>query len=220
MKTHYFGNTSFITHCTIAWAHPERGNPWMWDMYRTINRLVADNLHVPQAVLLNRVRNHLHAAFNAHDEVFSLWVSTRGDRHITVTLTLFDVAKLKFRIAVPSLRNEAEIKTKARYDIGCLIGDLSQDFYECSYNDDDVYLAWRNGSLNEHWTKYMDDVRKDTTLRTGTMNHLFKIYLPDDPLNWEGLLETLYNLAEGWPIDWLSNYKTHEELALIPAYTR
>ncbi len=99
-----------------------------------------------------------------------------------------------------------------KYDLGCLIGDVSEGFYYCSYNDDDVFRAWKLKSLNEHWHKYMEKSDKD---RCGYMPELWAKYYPEDQgqFDWEGLFDRIFALAQGWPTGWLSSYETLEQLA-------
>lgn len=220
LTAHNYDNTSFVTHCTMCWGAGEKGVPWMNSIHRVLNRFAYDNLALGQSAFVNRIYNHLYNQLRPHDSTFSLWVSSRDERFVTITLTVHNVAKLKFRMLVPSLSTPMETKTRARYDIGCLIGDVSQGFFECSYNDDDVYRAWQSKTLNEYWDKYLSPSLKDSLTNTSSLRNLFKVYLPDEVYNWEKLFDVLYALAEGWPTCWLSEYVTHGDLALLPAYTR
>lgn len=146
----------------------------------------------------------------------TIWVNAKGERSINVIITLCDVGKIKFKVAVPSLRTPEEIQAKARYDLGCLIGDLSQYVYECSYNDFDVFVGWKSKELNSYWGS-MPDYVKDH-LRGPSETRLFVEYLPGQSYDWEALLDRLYELAQGWPTDWLSTYQTLEELSTQHPY--
>lgn len=210
--THHYTKGKFTDDFTLF-------NKWLRESYSLINKLVLANRDMTQDELYSLLDNSLHV-YTGHivTPAITYWVNTRGSRHLTVTMTFHNIGKIKYRIAVPSLVNDEEKKQRARYDIGELIGDISQDFYECSYNDDYVFQAWQNKSLNEHWEKFMHSTDRERTLRGGSMQTLFDVYLPGKAYDWELLLTTLYDLAQGWPTDWLSGYKTLEELAKIPNY--
>lgn len=105
----------------------------------------------------------------------------------------------------------------AKYDLGCLIGNISEGFYYCSYNDDDVFCAWKNKSLNDHWHQFMTPIEHE---RCGTMPELWLKYYPEDQgkFDWEGLFDRIFELAQGWPTGWLCSYETLEQLATQPNY--
>lgn len=211
--THHHTKSKFTDDYTLF-------NKWFAEGYKVINQTVLNNLSLNQLELCSKLSRSLHV-YTGHilAAPITYWVSCRGDRHITVTMTFYDVGKIKYRIAVPSLVNAAEKKKRARYDLGVLVGDISQDFYECSYNAFDVYRAWRNKSLNNDWTRLLETKYKNRVLEVIQKRTLFDVYLEGKEYDWEELLSTLYGLANGWPTDWLSNYKTHEELANIPCYS-
>lgn len=196
-------------------------NNWFKNSYSLINRLVLCNLQFTQMELCKHLSRNLEKHVgHIVTPAITYWVNPRGKRHVTVTMTFQDIAKIKYRIAVPSLVNDHEKKLRAMYDLGVLIGDLSQEFYHCSYNDFDVYQAWQNKSLNSDWSCYVDTEYKNRPVPVNTWRVLFDVYLPGKDYDWELLLETLYNLAGGWPTDWLLNYKTHDELSRIPTYRK
>lgn len=104
-----------------------------------------------------------------------------------------------------------------KYDLGCLIGDVSEGFYYCSYNDDDVFCAWKNRTLNAHWQRHMDITDKS---RCGYMEDLWAKYYPEgmSTFDWEGLFDRIFEKAGAWPTGWLSAYETLEQLSTQRRY--
>jgi hypothetical protein len=207
----------FIAHVHVKSRFNPSVDEWVTTFSKELSLIAKRHQYLNQVPFRNIVRRELDKMLNAHDVVYSLWVNTKGERHVNVIITLYNIGKFKIKIEVPSLRTDEAIKEKARYDIGCLIGDLSQDFYECSYNDFDVFVAWKSKDLNAHWER-MDEISKEVTLRTGGMAQLFVEYLPGRSYDWEALLDRLYELAQGWPTDWLATYQTLEELSTQAPY--
>lgn len=109
------------------------------------------------------------------------------------------------------------IVDSAKYDLGCLIGDVSEGFYYCSYNDDDVFVAWKSKSLNEHWSKFMCAADKK---RCGNMEDVWAKYYPEgiNTFDWEGLFDRIFELAGAWPTGWLCSYETLEQLSTQHRY--
>lgn len=206
----------FITHMHVKSRFNDQVDDWVKTISAAISLVVKRNLSATRNQLINIIKADLNYQFESQTIPPSIWVSDKGERYINIIVTLFDIGKMKFKVIVPSLRTPEEIQKKARYDLGYLIGDLSQDVYECSYNDFDVYVGWKSKTLNSYWSE-MSESFKDN-LRTPHNRQLFIEYCNKPGWDWEALLDGLYEKAQGWPTDWLDSYKTPDELSTLPYY--
>lgn len=96
---------------------------------------------------------------------------------------------------------------------GELIGDISQDVMECSYNDDWVLELWQTKQLNDRlrnldkWAhhRFFDKMPEADIAR-------YKELSESDTIDWEMVFDKLYVLCEGWPTGWLSDFTKLENL--------
>ena len=206
----------YIVHAHIKSRFSDAIDEWVKTYAQAISLIVKRNMTASQYQLYHVIQREVGRQGESFIIEPTMWVNYKGERHITVTITLCDIGKFKLKVLVPSLRTPEEIQTKARYDLGCLIGDLSQYVYECSYNDFDVFVGWKSKELNSYWSA-MKDYEKDH-LRSAQYDRLFIEYCPGQSYDWEALLDRLYELAQGWPTDWLATYQTVEELSTQHPY--
>ena len=206
----------FIAHTHIKSRFNDSVDDWVTTFSKELSLIAKRNQSLNQVPFLNEIKRSMGKLFASYSDIYSLWINTKGKRHINVIITLFNIGKFKIKVEVPSLRTAEAIKEKARYDLGCLIGDLSQDIYECSYNDFDVFVGWKTKSLNSYWLSHHPS--QQDCLRTPEKDRLFIEYCPGQSYDWEALLDRLYELAQGWPTDWLATYQTLEELSTQHSY--
>jgi hypothetical protein len=77
-----------------------------------------------------------------------------------------------------------------------LLGDISQDFLACSYNEDEIRGMWRTGTLNE-WAK---DSAPNYSSQSA-VTQLAKAYGCTDG-NWQRLLSQVVQHYQGWSVDY------------------
>lgn len=78
-----------------------------------------------------------------------------------------------------------------------LVGDMSQCFLACSYNEDELRDMWRNGTLN-NWAK--DDAPNYSSPATTTTDLSVRYSVCDG--NWQHLLAKVVKHYQGWPVDY------------------
>lgn len=206
----------YIAHMHVKSRFSDEVDKWVKTISNALSLVTKRHMPATRNQLMYVIHHDLNYQFESLLTPPSIWINPKGERYINVVVTLFNIGKMKFKVIVPSLRTPEEIQAKARYDLGCLIGDLSQDVYECSYNDFDVYVGWKSKTLNSYWSGMADSFKDN--LRTPHNRQLFIEYHNKPGWDWEALLDSLYELAQGWPTDWLATYKTLDELSTLPYY--
>jgi len=123
----------------------------------------------------------------------------------------FDGAPLFNKFEQTQILFERRLKTLI--PIHYLVGDISQDLLECSYNEDEVRELWVNDGLNDYLEKGLD----------GTYNNCTKKFIEKYKIKNNDLqshLTQAVRLANGWPENWTEEYKdlaplTEKELDII-----
>lgn len=112
-----------------------------------------------------------------------------------------------FKLMIPIVIGDGKART-VYYDdnpsvvlLHELIGDISQDFDECSYNEDSVYGYWVNGALNKAY-------QEATASKHYEVLEGYKLF--DD--DYDGLMTFLVKESNGWP----ANYEPLNLKALRP----